>query len=180
MARRRALSREVERDVLVEAGHRCAIPACHALHPEVHHIKPVAEGGSDEFENLIALCPNCHGMADRGEIDRKAMRQYKASLSVLDHRYSSMERRVLEYMANGHMSIDLPAGFEIMLWYLIEDGYLSDGVNQRRAIARRIARGSPRLRVEDVLPSVPDVYRYHLTSQGQEFIQAWLRAEDIE
>ncbi|WP_417801151.1 HNH endonuclease [Tenacibaculum sp.] len=27
---------------------------------EVHHIKPLAEGGEDTIENAIALCPNCH------------------------------------------------------------------------------------------------------------------------
>ena len=28
--------------------------------PEVHHIKPRREGGPNEPENLIVLCPNCH------------------------------------------------------------------------------------------------------------------------
>ena len=27
---------------------------------EVHHIKELANGGSDSFDNVIALCPNCH------------------------------------------------------------------------------------------------------------------------
>lgn len=27
---------------------------------EVHHLVPVANGGSSELENLVALCPNCH------------------------------------------------------------------------------------------------------------------------
>lgn len=27
---------------------------------EVHHIKPLAEGGVDDIDNTIALCPNCH------------------------------------------------------------------------------------------------------------------------
>lgn len=27
---------------------------------EVHHIKPLAEGGADTVENAAALCPNCH------------------------------------------------------------------------------------------------------------------------
>ncbi len=38
---------------------------------EVHHIKPLSEHGSDDIENTIALCPNCHrelhyGMKDEG------------------------------------------------------------------------------------------------------------------
>ena len=27
---------------------------------EVHHIKPLADGGEDTVENAVALCPNCH------------------------------------------------------------------------------------------------------------------------
>lgn len=27
---------------------------------EVHHVKPLAEGGSDRISNAAALCPNCH------------------------------------------------------------------------------------------------------------------------
>jgi len=27
---------------------------------EVHHVRPLAEGGSDQISNAVALCPNCH------------------------------------------------------------------------------------------------------------------------
>ena len=27
---------------------------------EVHHIKPLSEGGEDSLENVQAICPNCH------------------------------------------------------------------------------------------------------------------------
>jgi 5-methylcytosine-specific restriction endonuclease McrA len=27
---------------------------------EIHHIKPLADGGEDSVENTVALCPNCH------------------------------------------------------------------------------------------------------------------------
>lgn len=33
---------------------------------EVHHKKPLAEGGEDTLENAIALCPNCHRKAHYG------------------------------------------------------------------------------------------------------------------
>ncbi|RNM26725.1 HNH endonuclease [Dickeya undicola] len=43
----------------------CASPAPFQLtdgrpYLEVHHLKPLAEGGSDTVENAVALCPNCH------------------------------------------------------------------------------------------------------------------------
>ena len=34
---------------------------------EVHHIKPVSEGGGDEPENLITLCHDCHMKRHHGE-----------------------------------------------------------------------------------------------------------------
>lgn len=30
---------------------------------EVHHVKPLAEGGSDRVSNMVAVCPNCHRAA---------------------------------------------------------------------------------------------------------------------
>jgi 5-methylcytosine-specific restriction enzyme A len=33
---------------------------------EVHHRKPLAEGGEDTIENAIAMCPNCHRKAHHG------------------------------------------------------------------------------------------------------------------
>ena len=50
---------------------------CHASAPfarrsdgspylEVHHWKPLSEGGEDTLENAAALCPNCHRQAHHG------------------------------------------------------------------------------------------------------------------
>lgn len=33
---------------------------------EVHHVKPLSEGGEDTVENTRALCPNCHRKAHFG------------------------------------------------------------------------------------------------------------------
>ena len=33
---------------------------------EVHHIKPLSEGGDDVIENTFALCPNCHRFLHHG------------------------------------------------------------------------------------------------------------------
>jgi len=40
---------------------------------EVHHVKPLAEGGPDTVDNAIALCPNCHRKAHYG-MDRRQIR----------------------------------------------------------------------------------------------------------
>jgi hypothetical protein len=68
---------EIRRQVLVEAGHRCAIPQCGHGQVDVHHIIPWEKCREHSPENLIALCPNCHRRADSGEIDRKSLIIYK-------------------------------------------------------------------------------------------------------
>jgi tetratricopeptide (TPR) repeat protein len=84
---RPAIPAALRREVLVEAGHRCTIPTCRATTTEVAHIVPFAEVQEHAFENLIALCPNCHTRYDKGEIDRQSMRTYKYNLGVLASRY---------------------------------------------------------------------------------------------
>ena len=78
MAGRSAIPTEVRREVLVEAGHRCAIPTCrNSANVDVHHIIPWEECKEHNPDNLIVLCPNCHRLAHDGNIDRKALRKYK-------------------------------------------------------------------------------------------------------
>ncbi|MFJ2864922.1 HNH endonuclease [Kitasatospora sp. NPDC087314] len=80
-ANRPAIPRELDRRVRVEAGHRCAIPHCRMPVLVIAHIRPWATVKRHEFENLVALCPNCHTLFDRGDIDRKSMLHYKGRLS---------------------------------------------------------------------------------------------------
>lgn len=42
--------------------------------PEVHHIEPRSDGGPNEPENLIVLCPTCHTKADRGGISQTKLK----------------------------------------------------------------------------------------------------------
>lgn len=53
---------KVKEDVMVACGRCCSL--CRefkGLKIEVHHIKPVAQGGADTFNNAIPLCFDCHG-----------------------------------------------------------------------------------------------------------------------
>ncbi|MFG2195853.1 HNH endonuclease [Streptomyces sp. NPDC048639] len=77
---RPAVPRQLARDLLVEAGHRCAISTCRATTLELAHITPWVKTRAHDFDNMIALCPNCHTRFDKGEIDRLSMLQYKAEL----------------------------------------------------------------------------------------------------
>lgn len=79
---RPAIPAELKRAILVEAGHRCAIPRCGATELDVHHIVPWEVCKKHEYSNLIALCPVCHRRAHKEEIDRKALLLYKAALML--------------------------------------------------------------------------------------------------
>lgn len=83
----------------MEAGHRCAIPVCRIPVTEIAHIRPWAKVKRHEFENLIALCPNCHTLFDRGHIDRLSMLQYKANLSPFSPYALAMHPDHIDFLA---------------------------------------------------------------------------------
>ena len=68
MSNRPPIPAEIKRRVLVEAGHRCAIPTCRYIDVDVHHIVPWETCQKHEYENLIALCPNCHRRAHKNNV----------------------------------------------------------------------------------------------------------------
>lgn len=53
---------------------------------EVHHVRPLAEGGPDTVDNAIAVCPNCHRQFYHGA-ERTALRERViATLArIIDH-----------------------------------------------------------------------------------------------
>lgn len=48
-----------------------------------------------EYENLIALCPNCHELAHNGKMDRKSQRLYKANMRFAHDKFSQLEIDVI-------------------------------------------------------------------------------------
>jgi type I restriction enzyme, R subunit len=66
----------VKRAVLVESCHRCAVCGF-ALSIEIAHIIPWSEKQEHKAENLIALCANCHEMADKQGWKKKDFEAYK-------------------------------------------------------------------------------------------------------
>lgn len=128
-ARRPAIPAELRRAVLVEAGHRCAVPTCRQYPVEIEHIDDWAKVREHRFENLIALCPTCHARKGDGpgQIDRKSLRQYKANLAVLTSRYGDLERRILEAYAEdpeGARTVMLHASSLLLVRYLQRDGLI--------------------------------------------------------
>lgn len=121
---RPAIPQPMQRQVRVEAGHRCAIPTCRATPVELAHIRPYAQVLEHTFENLIALCPTCHTRFDRGDIDARSMRQYKANLGLLSGRYGPLELQALQWFADDttRQEIDIPRGVDWAFGNLTRDG----------------------------------------------------------
>lgn len=170
-AGRPAIPASLQRAVLVEAGHRCAIPTCRSTPTMFAHITPWAKVQEHTFDNLIALCPTCHARFDGGQIDRQSMLQYKANLGLLNSRYGDTERRVLDHFAM-HPNTDevgLPGGMQVLLMYLIQDGLLVYGETFR---SRGTADG-----LFDFDLAVHQIYR--LTEAGRDFVGRWSAAKEL-
>ncbi len=126
MTNRPLIPTNIKRKVLVEAGHRCAIPTCRHIDVDVHHIIPWETCKKHEYENLIALCPNCHRRAHKkNEIDRKSLRLYKANLRFTHDRFSQLEVDVLFELDKQPQANIMWAPFnQLLLKRLIDSGLI--------------------------------------------------------
>lgn len=161
-ANRPDIPSELHREVLVEAGHRCAIPTCRQTPIEIAHIVGYAKCKKHEFHNLIPLCPNCHTRFDNGEIDHKAMRAYKHNLALLNRRYGDAEARVLEWFAadRSRIGIRILAEMEVLLLRLVKDGLLADSGRGELLAGGSIVRKT-----------------LVLTQAGREYVARWIAIE---
>ena len=126
MAKRPPIPTELEREVLLEAGHRCAIHTCRQAPIVVAHIVPWAKCKEHAFDNLIALCPNCHSRFDKGDIDRKSMYAYKHRLLLYTGRFTQFELRVLVNMKSKKTDeVWILDDLELLLAGLLDSGYLT-------------------------------------------------------
>jgi hypothetical protein len=149
----------LKRAVLIEAGHRCAIPTCRFTRCQIAHIVPWKECQEHRFENLIALCPNCHVLYDIDKkIDRKSMVIYKQNLALLNYRYGDCERRILQFFAENPTvsNIKLPGWNDIHIFYLLKDGFLT-----LKSVVGIFFGG------------MPAWAEYELTQKGRDFVENW-------
>lgn len=141
---------------------------------EVAHIEPFKKVREHRFENLIALCPNCHTRYDNGQIDRKSMLQYKTNLTVLNSRYNELERRLLEMFAanpdNEAIGINSNMTFEFM--YLLRDEIIENaGVYHGTALF---------IESSQTFLSGVGTHKYKLTTKGRKFLEHWINARGLD
>jgi len=72
---REALTPAKKRRIMEAVGNKCEIRGCKSKAYEVHHIKPVSEGGTNVGSNLVVLCANHHKDAHNGTITRTELRE---------------------------------------------------------------------------------------------------------
>jgi hypothetical protein len=164
MARRPPIPSELQRSVLIEAGHRCAIHTCRQVAVEIAHIVAWSKSKEHRLENLIALCPTCHTRFDRGEIDRRSMLIYKHRLSVPNNRYGDLERRIIELFARepNREDIWILDTMEILLMYILEDGIIR-----------------PTGLVEEIKKETLVKKQYQLTEKGRDYISWWFASKEV-
>lgn len=171
---RPAIPVAIQRAVLIEAGYRCAMPLCQETTLEFAHIEPWSKVLVHEFVNIIALCPTDHARYDAGKIDKTAMRQIKANLSLLSHRYTELERRVLDQFArNGADYVGLEASLELMYRSLVEDGVIA----KKGAASMSMSFTSDDGSIKIDIPMGPELY--WLTPHGRTVVEAIREGREI-
>lgn len=171
---RPSIPAELKRSVLVEAGHRCAIPTCRTTTMELAHIEPWAKVQEHTFDNIIALCPNCHTRFDKGEIDRKSMRMYKENLALLNNRYGEFERRVFAILAETkEQLISVGAGGDVLLANAIKDGLLVDTNVEGMSLNVTSSDGK-------IAKSFRSQFVYLVTPKGADFIERFAAGRTLE
>lgn len=116
---------------------------------EIHHLEQVADGGTNEPTNLLALCPNCHTLHHNGIIPVGSLRAWKHLLLSLNHAF-------------GARLVDLLLALKKLQRIWIS----GDGVIQ---CAPGIASGL--IKVEPQINT--DQYSARLTEKGIEFVVQW-------
>ena len=174
---RPAIPAKLKRDVLVEAGHRCAIPTCKATTTEIAYIVPWETVREHTFENLIALCPNCHTRFDRGEVDRRSMQQYKANLGIINGRYGETERRILTLFAENPTNnvIGMPLASDIAMMHLTKDGMFVRGFDPSGNFGLIVPNGA-----NAVIDFTGKQEFYSITDKGRDLVMRLREARQLD
>jgi len=99
MVGRTSIPTEIEREILVECGHRCAVCGS-PLSLELARIIHWHKSREHKAEDLICLCASCHEQADKENWGERTLKEYKQNpwvIRVVSHNKDiwSKEKEVL-------------------------------------------------------------------------------------
>ncbi len=115
----------------------------------------VSEGGGNDPENLIALCPTCHALYHRGTISADAIYSYKSMLVALSRAF------------------DLEAVDRLLFLVMCKKDFVvvsGDGlVRFSRLIAAGLASAEQKANNNWLIVT----YAINITEKGKQIIEAW-------
>ena len=154
--KRRPIQNAVAIQVLTEAGYRCAVPTCRQiLAIDIHHMVEVSEGGGNNPQNLLPLCPTCHALYHRGNISPDAIYVWKATIVSLSQAFDVQTIDDLLFLGNPDVATHLHVS--------------GDGVTKfSRLIGAGLASFDVHMRNGPIV-----LYRLGLTEKGLRLIKAW-------
>jgi hypothetical protein len=173
MAESRNIPAWLKRKVLMDAGHRCSMPRCQTLvNVEIHHIVPFNKVQKHEYDNLIALCPNHHVLADNGAIDRQSLRMYKNNLQYAIDKYSTFELDVLISLSRSSQGImPIPEYLDVLVKRILEAGLVELAISPKTMyVTHPTTIGDIEVKLN------PNIL--HITSSGRDFVNR-LSSENI-
>lgn len=146
----------IKREVLMEAGYRCAVPRCrNILALDLHHMVPVAEDGPNEASNLIALCGFCHDMYHRGEFPHDAILNWKGILIAINFAFDKQSIDDLFFLSGlSDRSLGISGDGVLHFSNLISAGLASFKI---------LMKNGPIL-----------LYSVELTGKGRALVKAWI------
>ena len=120
-------SKTIKEKTLVAAGRRCCLCTRYkGVRLEVHHIVPTSDGGTDDYDNAIALCFDCH--ADVGHYNPHHPRGNRFTPTELrEHR-----RRLYRQIKSGTLSSTPPQEHWAYCRYLICKSFSALSENHQR------------------------------------------------
>lgn len=170
--KRTKVPRQTQQLVLLESGYKCGNPTCrHVLTLELHHITWVKEGGGNEPENLIALCPNCHSLHTKGHIPVDAVVAWKSLLVSLNNHNRGTADLLLVLFREEERVADADDNSAALSRFR----FTGDGLG---ALAGLMAAGllkiSRRFSGGHFFGATPPSFEVSLTDSGRMLVKAWL------
>lgn len=155
--KRKPIPSQVRRDVLTEAGYKCAVPTCrNILAIDIHHMVQVSDKGGNVLSNLLALCPTCHALYHRGEIAQESIYAWKLILVSLSRAFDTNAMDDLLFLKQTPSSKSLQVS--------------GDGVLK---FSRLIGAGLAEFKL--TMQNGPIVlYKVYLTQRGTQLVDAWV------
>lgn len=179
--KREAVPLVVKIQVLTEAGYRCAVPTCRGiLALDLHHIVAVAEDGANTPDNLLALCPTCHALYERGTIKRESIQAWKMTLVALSNAFDreTVDKLIFLYRIQPTPTSWKPFGDPYSL-ILSGDGVVQfyKLIASDLAYAQQVGPTPYRGYLNSNANPTPVYYNVHLTDKGMRLLEAWMAGD---